>query len=157
VGTIRPSLCFNDDAEAAINFYLSVFKDAEILSMARHSDGGSAVPGSMLAATFRLREQEFMAINGGPTFTFSAAMSIVVDCTTQKEVDYFWEALAEGGSTNQCGWLTDQFGLCWQVVPTLLGELMQDADQERVGRVGQAMREMTKLDIATLQAAYDRE
>jgi predicted 3-demethylubiquinone-9 3-methyltransferase (glyoxalase superfamily) len=151
---ITPFLWFNEQAEAAMNFYLSIFKNSKTVSVSRYGDAGPGPKGSVMVATFQLDGQDFMALNGGPTFTFSPAISFSVDCKTQEEVDEYWEKLSAGGATNQCGWLTDKFGLSWQIVPTALGEMMADKDPERSNRVMKAMLQMTKIDIAALRRAY---
>ena len=154
---ITPFLWFNDQAEEAMNFYLSIFKNSKTISVSRYGDAGPGPKGSVMVAKFQLDGQDFMALNGGPTFTFSPAVSFVVNCKTQEEVDEYWEKLSAGGATNQCGWLTDKFGLSWQVVPTALGEMLADKDRERSNRVMKAMLQMTKIDIAALRHAYDHE
>jgi predicted 3-demethylubiquinone-9 3-methyltransferase (glyoxalase superfamily) len=153
--TISPCLWFDNQAEEAMNFYLSVFEDSEVVNVSRYGDAGPGAEGSVLVATFRLNKQQFMVLNGGPHFTFSEATSFHIDCETQEEVDYYWEKLSDGGEKSQCGWLKDKFGLSWQVVPTILGKMMQDEDKEKANRVMQAMLQMTKIDIAKLQQAYD--
>jgi len=140
-----------------MNFYVSIFKNSKAISISRYGDVGPGPKGSVMVAKFQLDGQEFMALNGGPTFTFSPAISFVVNCKTQEEVDEYWEKLSAGGATNQCGWLTDKFGLSWQVVPTILGELVGDKDPEKSNRVMQAMLKMTKIDIETLKQAYHQE
>jgi len=154
---ITPFLWFNDRAEEAMNFYVSIFKNSKTVSVSRYGDAGPGPKGSVMVAKFQLDGQDFMALNGGPTFTFSPAVSFVVNCKTQEEVDEYWEKLSAGGATNQCGWLTDKFGLAWQVVPTALGEMLADKDRERSNRVMKAMLQMTKIDIAALRHAYDHE
>jgi len=150
----RPSLWFNDNAEEAIAFYISVFGDGELLATSRMPEGGHAPSGTFLAGEFRLRDQVFAAMNGGPEFTFNEAISFVIDCKDQDEVDHFWDSLiADGGEESQCGWLKDKFGLSWQVVPTRLMELLGDPDPETASRVMQAMFQMKKLVIADLEAA----
>jgi predicted 3-demethylubiquinone-9 3-methyltransferase (glyoxalase superfamily) len=152
--TITPFLWFNDKAEEAMKFYVSIFKNSKTISLSRYGDAGPGPEGSVMVAKFQLDGQDFIALNGGPTFTFSPAISFVVNCKTQEEVDEYWEKLSAGGATNQCGWLTDKFGLSWQIVPTALGEMMADKDPERSNRVMKAMLQMTKIDIAALQRAY---
>jgi len=154
---ITPFLWFNDKAEDAMNFYVSIFKNSKTVSISRYGDAGPGPKGSVMVAKFQLDGQAFIALNGGPTFTFSPAISFVVNCKTQEEVDEYWEKLSAGGATNQCGWLTDKFGLSWQIVPTALGEMMADKDPERSNRVMKAMLQMTKIDIAALRHAYDHE
>ena len=154
---ITPFLWFDDNAEEAINFYTSIFKDSKIENISHYGDEGPGPAGSVMMANFKLNGQDFMVLNGGPEFTFSEAISFFVSCETQAEVDYYWDRLSEGGETQQCGWLKDKFGLSWQIVPTALGELMGDKDPEKAGRVMQAMLKMVKIDIAGLQQAYDQE
>lgn len=152
---ITPFLWFNDNAEEAINFYTSIFKNSKIGSVARYGEAGPGPKGSVMTATFQLEGQEFIALNGGPHFKFTEAISFVVDCETQEEVDRFWEKLSAGGEKSRCGWLKDKFGLSWQIVPDVLGKLMQDKDPEKSKRVMQAMLKMDKLIIADLQKAYE--
>ena len=123
----------------------------------RYGDAGPGPKGSVMSATFQLEGQEFIALNGGPQFTFSPAISFFVKCETQEEVDELWDRLLEGGRPQQCGWLTDRYGLCWQIVPTVLGEMLQDKDPEKSSRVMKAMLKMVKLDIAALKDAYERQ
>jgi predicted 3-demethylubiquinone-9 3-methyltransferase (glyoxalase superfamily) len=149
-------LGFNNQAEEAVNFYTSIIKNSEILGTARSGDAGPGPKGSLLAATFMLDGQEFMALNGGPSFTFAMGMSIVIRCETQDEIDSLWEQLSEGGKKVQCGWLTDKFGVSWQIVPRILPELLNDPDPRKSQSVMNAMLQMTKLDIAGLKAAHDR-
>ncbi|MEA2555638.1 MAG: hypothetical protein QOI60_969 [Actinomycetota bacterium] len=151
---ITPFLWFNDNAEEAMNFYTSVFEDSKILDVSRYGEGGPGTPGSVMSATFELRGQEFVALNGGPEFNFTEAVSFLVRCETQDEVDLLWKQLTEGGSESQCGWLKDKFGLSWQIVPNALGEMLGDPDPEKAQRVMQAMLKMKKLDIHVLQEAY---
>ena len=153
---IRPFLWFDDNAEEAMNFYVSVFKNSEILSVSRYGEAGPGDAETVMSGTFRLDGQEFLALNGGPHFTFTEAISFFIDCESQEEVDELWEKLSEGGETSQCGWLKDKFGLSWQVIPSVLGELLQDPDPERANRVMQAMLQMTKIDIAKLEQAAER-
>jgi predicted 3-demethylubiquinone-9 3-methyltransferase (glyoxalase superfamily) len=155
--TITPFLWFNDRAEEAMNFYVSIFKNSKTVSISRYGDAGPGPKGSVMVAKFQLDGQEFLALNGGPMFTFSPAISFVVNCKTQEEVDAYWEKLSAGGAKSQCGWLTDRFGLSWQVVPTILGELVAGKDPEKSNRVMQAMLPMTKIDIATLKRAYEND
>jgi predicted 3-demethylubiquinone-9 3-methyltransferase (glyoxalase superfamily) len=153
---ITPFLWFDDNAEAATNFYVSIFKNSEVLSVTRIGDGpGSA--GTVLTTSFRLDGQEFVALNGGPEYKFTEAISFVIDCTSQDEVDELWEKLTEGGEPGPCGWLKDKFGLSWQVVPRILPEMLQDEDRERANRAMQAMMGMSKIDIAALERAYAGE
>lgn len=152
---ITPFLWFDNQAEEAANLYVSLFKNSRIVSASRHDPEGPGSVGTVLVCQFELEGQKFLALNGGPMFKFSEAVSFVVNCETQEEVDHFWNKLSEGGETSQCGWLKDRFGLSWQIVPTLLGKLMSDPDPAKAGRVMHAMLQMTKLDIASLQRAYD--
>ncbi len=153
---ITPFLWFDSNAEEAMNFYVSVFKNAEVLSVSRYGEAGPGPEGSVMVANVRLDGQEFLALNGGPQFTFTEAVSFLIDCQSQEEVDYFWDRLSEGGEAGPCGWLKDRFGLSWQVVPSVLGEMLQDKDREKANRVMQAMLQMSKLDIATLTQAYEQ-
>ncbi|HMN28395.1 MAG TPA: VOC family protein [Caldilineaceae bacterium] len=154
--TVTPFLTFNDQAEEAVNFYVATFKNAKILSESRYGEGGPAPKGSLMTATFVLEGQEFTALNGGPHFTFAPGFSIMVSCETQEEVDALWEKLSAGGEKGPCGWLTDRFGISWQVIPTALGRLMQDENPQKAQAVMQAMLQMSKIDIAALQRAYDQ-
>ncbi|MBW7474731.1 VOC family protein [Paenibacillus oenotherae] len=147
---ITPFLWFNDQAEEAMNFYTSIFKDSMIESISRQGQGGPVMSG-----TFELAGQKFMALNGGPHFTFSPAVSFFVNCETQEEVDELWEKLSAGGEKQRCGWLKDQFGVSWQIIPKVLGELLGDKDAGKAQRVMQAMLQMDKLDIAALKQAYE--
>ena len=153
---ITPFLWFNDQAEEAMNFYTAIFKNSKISSVSRYGEGGPGQQGSVMTATFELDGQEFMALNGGPLFTFTEAISFFVNCETQAEVDELWEKLTEGGEESQCGWLKDKYGLSWQIVPSVLGELLNDPDAEKAGRVMNAMLQMKKIDIAGLRAAYEQ-
>lgn len=150
---ITTFLWFDSNAEEAINHYISIFKNSKILSITRNGEGGPGPKGSVLAASFQLDGQQFAAINGGPAFKFTEAISLVVNCDTQEEVDYYWEKLSEGGWKSQCGWLKDKFGVSWQVVPTILPQLLQDKDPAKAKRAMAAMLKMTKLDIRVLQDA----
>jgi len=154
---ITPFLWFDGNAEEAINFYTSIFRNSKIGRLTRYGKGAPVPEGSVITGTFQLDGQEFMALNGGPLFTFSPAISLFVNCTSQEEVDYFWEKLSVGGDKSQCGWLKDKFGISWQIIPTALGELMGDTNPVRSMRVMQAMLKMTKIDIKRLQEAYDYE
>jgi len=156
---ITPFLWFNDKAEEAAKFYVSLFKDSKIVTVTRYSEDGAKATGrpkgTVMTVVFQLDGQEFIALNGGGTFTFSPAVSFLVNCETQEEVDRLWDRLSEGGRTNQCGWLTDRYGLSWQVVPTILGKLMQDKDPRKSERVMKAMLKMTKIDIQGLIRASE--
>jgi len=151
---ITPFLWFDGKAEEAMRFYTSVFEDSKVGTVTRYGEAGPGPKGSVMTASFHLFGQEFIALNGGPLFTFTPAISFVVSCETQQEVDYFWEKLSAGGKTQQCGWLTDRFGLSWQIVPTAMGRLMEGGDAARSSRVMKAMLGMEKLDIAALEKAY---
>ncbi len=146
-------LWFNNNAEEAVNWYTSVFSDSKITSMSRYGKGSPGPEGSLMVATFELAGQQFMALNGGPMYSFTPAVSLFVNCKSQEEIDHLWEKLSEGGQKGKCGWLTDQFGLSWQIVPTVLGELMSSPDKAKAGRVMQAMMKMTKLEIDVLKQA----
>jgi predicted 3-demethylubiquinone-9 3-methyltransferase (glyoxalase superfamily) len=150
---IIPNLWFDTEAEAAAAFYVSVFKSSRIVNVARYTEAGPRPAGMVMTVEFELDGQRFVGINGGPQFTFDEAVSFQINCETQDEVDYFWERLSEGGKEGQCGWLTDRFGLSWQVVPTGMEELFADPDPERAQRAMQAMLEMGKIDIASLREA----
>ncbi len=153
---ITPFLWFDNNAEEAVEFYLSIFKNSKTVSISRYGDGGPGPKGAVMVAVFQIEDQEFMALNGGPTFKFTEAISLLINCETQEEVDHYWEKLSEGGTTSRCGWLKDKFGLSWQVVPTALGRLLKDEDPEKRTRVMQAMLQMDKFDIATLQQASEQ-
>ena len=151
---ITPFLWFDSRAEEAANFYVSIFKNSKIVSVARYGEGAPEPKGTVMTVTFQLDGQEFMALNGGPHFTFSPAISFFVNCETQQEVDELWEKLSAGGQKERCGWLKDKYGLSWQIIPSALGRLMGDKDPAKAKRVMQAMLQMTKIDIAGLQRAY---
>ena len=153
---ITPFLWFDDKAEEAMNYYVSIFKNSKRGRISRYGEAGPGPKGTVMVATFQLEGQDFIALNGGPHFKFTEAISLVVNCETQDEVDAFWEKLSEGGSKGQCGWLKDKYGLSWQVVPTALGKLMSDPNPEKSKRVMTAMLKMTKMDIQGLQQAYDQ-
>ena len=156
VQKIIPFLWFDGRVEEAVNFYTSIFADAQILNMSHLPGETPGVKGKAQMATFRLNGVEFMILDGGPLFTPTPAISFFVKCETQEEVDHYWEKLSEGGTTNKCGWLDDKFGISWQIVPNALGRLMGGADPVKAKNVMNAMMQMTKLDIAGLQAAFDR-
>jgi predicted 3-demethylubiquinone-9 3-methyltransferase (glyoxalase superfamily) len=137
-----------------MNFYVSIFKNSKIVSVSRFGEGGPGPKGKVMTATFQLNGQEFTALNGGPHFTFSEAISFFVSCETQQEVDELWEKLSKGGEESQCGWLKDKYGLSWQIIPTILGELMGDKDAEKAQRVMKAMLQMKKIDSNKLKQAY---
>ncbi len=158
---ITPCLWFDDKAEEAMKFYVSIFKNSKTGRIAYYGEAGAKVSGrpkgSVMAATFEIEGQEFMALNGGPHFKLSEAVSFIVNCETQKEIDDFWEKLSDGGEKGVCGWLKDKYGLSWQIVPTVLGEMMQDKDSEKTNRVMQAILQMKKLDIKRLEQAYGQQ
>jgi predicted 3-demethylubiquinone-9 3-methyltransferase (glyoxalase superfamily) len=154
---ITTFLWFNDQAEEAANFYVSIFKNSKILDIARFGEAGPGPKGSVKLVTFQLEGQEFMALNGGPHFTFTPAISLFVNCETQAEVDDLWAKLTAGGKEVQCGWLQDKFGLSWQIVPKAFFDLMQDKDPVKSQRVVKAMLQMIKFDIEGLQRAYRGE
>jgi predicted 3-demethylubiquinone-9 3-methyltransferase (glyoxalase superfamily) len=157
VQKITPFLWFDDKAEEAAYFYVSIFKDSKILNLARCGEAGPGPKGTVMVATFQLEGQKFMALNGGPHYIFSPAISFLVDCETQAEVDELWEKLSAGGNELQCAWLKDKFGVSWQIVPRALIELMQDKDPVKSQRVFNAMLQMTKIDIEGLKRAYRGE
>jgi predicted 3-demethylubiquinone-9 3-methyltransferase (glyoxalase superfamily) len=152
---ITTNLWFDTEAEEATSFYTSVFENSRILEVSRYTDAGPRPAGMVMVVSFELDGQRFIAINGGPEFKFSEAVSLQVNCETQDEVDYYWERLCEGGSEGQCGWLKDRYGLSWQVTPSGMGELFGGPDPERAQRAMKAMREMKKLDINVLREAAD--
>jgi predicted 3-demethylubiquinone-9 3-methyltransferase (glyoxalase superfamily) len=155
---ITPCLWFDDQAEDAANFYVSIFRNSAILDVSRFGEGAPRPAGSAMLVTFVLDGLEFQALNGGPEFNFTEAISLSVPAETQDEIDDLWERLTSGGGEpSQCGWLKDKYGLSWQIVPPVLGELLGDPDPDRSGRVMQAMLGMSKIDIAGLRAAYDAE
>ena len=151
---ITPFLWFDNNAEDAMNFYTSIFKKSKVLTVSRYGEAGPGPAGAVMTAEFELEGQEFVALNGGPRFKFTEAISFVVNCETQEEVDYFWEKLSEGGEKSRCGWLKDKFGLWWQVVPVILAELMSDPDPEKSKRVMQSMLTMDKIEIEPLKRAH---
>ncbi len=153
---ITPCLWFDDKAEEAAKFYTSIFKNSKIVRMARYGDAGPGPKGSVMTVVFTLNGQEFMGLNGGPHFKFSEAISLIVNCETQEEIDEFWEKLSNGGEKVQCGWLKDKYGMSWQIVPTVLGEMMSDPDPKKSQRVMSALLQMKKLDINTLRKAYEQ-
>jgi predicted 3-demethylubiquinone-9 3-methyltransferase (glyoxalase superfamily) len=153
---ITPFLWFDGTAEEAMNFYVSIFKNSKVGSVSRYGEGGPGPKGSVMSATFQLLGQEFIALNGGPMFTFSPAISFFVNCETQEEVDELWEKLSAGGEKQRCGWLKDKYGLSWQIIPSILGKLLQDKDAQKSSRAMQAMLQMDKLDIKRLQQACDQ-
>jgi predicted 3-demethylubiquinone-9 3-methyltransferase (glyoxalase superfamily) len=154
---ITPFLWFDGNAEEAMTFYVSVFKNSKILGVTRYGDAGPGQQGSVMVVECLLDGQRFVALNGGPQYKFTPAISFVKNCDTQQEVDELWEKLSVGGSDFQCGWLKDRYGLSWQIVPSILPKLMQDKDPARAKRATQAMLKMQKLDIKQLQRAADGE
>jgi predicted 3-demethylubiquinone-9 3-methyltransferase (glyoxalase superfamily) len=154
---IHPFLWFNDNVEEAVQFYLSVFKNSKITQISRYGEAGPGPAGTVLTIAFELDGQVFVALNGGPTYTITPAISFVVNCDTQEEIDYYWERLSAGGLQVQCGWLQDKFGVSWQIVPPILTELLSDADGAKSQRVMQAMLKMIKLDIKALKQAAEAQ
>jgi predicted 3-demethylubiquinone-9 3-methyltransferase (glyoxalase superfamily) len=158
---ITPCLWFDDQAEEAVKFYASIFKNSKIKSITRYSEDAAKVSGrpkgSVLTVAFQLAGQEFLALNGGPIFKFTEAVSFIVNCETQAEVDRLWEKLSEGGEKGQCGWLKDKYGLSWQIVPTILSKMLRDKDARKSERVMSALLQMKKLDIKRLKQAYRQQ
>jgi len=154
---ITPFLWFNDKAEEAMNFYVSIFKNSKVGRVTRYGDAGPGPKGSVMSATFQLDGQDFFALNGGPQYAFTPAISLFVNCETQQEVDELWEKLSAGGRKDRCGWLQDKYGLSWQIIPSVLVEMLGDKDPAKGKRVMQAMLQMEKIDIKRLKQAYDRE
>lgn len=153
---ITPFLWFDDKAEEAMNFYVAIFKDSKIINLRRYGEASPGPKGSVMTGTFQLEGQTFMALNGGPHFTFSPAISLFVNCETQEEVDELWEKLSAGGEILQCGWLKDKYGLSWQIIPTVLGELLGDPDPIKSNNVMMAMMKMKKIEVALLKQAYEQ-
>jgi predicted 3-demethylubiquinone-9 3-methyltransferase (glyoxalase superfamily) len=153
---ITTFLTFAERGEEAVNFYVSLFKNSKINNIARYGEGGPFTEGSLLNASFELDAQQFMAMDAGPHFRFAEGISLFVDCKTQEEVDRLYDGLSEGGEKQPCGWVKDKFGVSWQIVPSMLGQLMGDPDRAKAQRVMEAMMTMHKMDIATLQRAYDQ-
>jgi len=156
VQKIAPCLWFDGQAEEAMHFYTSISRNSKVGDVTRYGEAGPGEKGSVLAVTFEIEGREFMGLNGGPNFKFSPAISFSVKCETQEEVDYYWGKLLAGGQPQQCGWLTDKFGVSWQIVPTVLVEMLKDKDAEKANRVMQAMLKMVKLDIKALRQAYEQ-
>lgn len=152
---ITPCLWFDGQAEEAMHYYLSIFKNSSVKNILRFSKAGPGPEGSVLSVTFELNGQEFIGLNGGPAYTFSPAISFFIHCDTQAEVDELWHKLSEGGGKERCGWVWDKFGVSWQIVPTRLGEMLSDPDPEKANRVMHAMLQMDKLDIAIMEKAYN--
>jgi predicted 3-demethylubiquinone-9 3-methyltransferase (glyoxalase superfamily) len=151
---ITPFLWFNNQAEEAMNFYVSIFKNSKVGNVTRYGEAGPGPKGAVMSATFQLDGQDFFALNGGPLFKFTEAISFFVNCETQQEVDYFWEKLVAGGTPSRCGWLKDKYGLSWQIIPSALGKMLGDKDAKKAQCVMQAMLQMGKIDIKTLEEAY---
>jgi len=152
---ITPFLWFDGKAEEAMNFYISIFKNSKVGRVTRYGEAGPGPKGTVMSAMFQLEGQEFMALNGGPQFRFTPAISFFVNCETQQEVDELWEKLCEGGKKDRCGWLKDKYGLSWQIIPSALGKMLGDKDPEKSKRVMEAMLQMDKIDIQRLQEAYE--
>jgi predicted 3-demethylubiquinone-9 3-methyltransferase (glyoxalase superfamily) len=152
---ITPFLWFDGKAEEAMNFYISIFKNSRVGRVTRYGEAGPGPKGAVMSATFQLEGQEFMALNGGPQFSFTPAISFFVNCETQQEVDELWEKLSEGGKKDRCGWLKDKYSLSWQIIPSALGKMLGDKDPEKSKRVMEAMLQMHKIDIKRLQEAYE--
>lgn len=153
--TITPFLWFDGKAEEAVNFYTSIFKNSKVGRITYYGEGSPGPKGTVMTATFQLDGQEFMALNGGPQFSFTPAISFFVNCQTQEEVDNLWEKLSEGGEKGRCGWLKDKFGLSWQIVPSALGQMLSDKNPQKSKSVMTAMLQMNKLDIEGLKRAYE--
>jgi predicted 3-demethylubiquinone-9 3-methyltransferase (glyoxalase superfamily) len=151
---ITPFLWFDNQAEEAMNFYVSIFKNSKVGNVTRYGEGGPGPKGTVMSATFQLDGQDFFALNGGPLFKFTEAISFYINCEMQTEVDYFWDKLVSGGTPSRCGWLKDKYGLSWQIIPTALGQMLGDKDARKAARVMQAMLQMQKIDIKKLEAAY---
>jgi len=154
---ITPFLWFDNQAEEAANFYVSVFKNSKIVNVSRYGDAGPGPSGTAMSVTFELAGQPFIALNGGPQFNFTEAISFLINCKTQREVDALWKTLSAGGEKSRCGWLKDKYGLSWQVIPTALGEMLRDKNRKKSQRVMQAMLQMEKIDIARLKQAYNQK
>ena len=152
---ITPFLWFDNNAEEAMNFYVSVFKNSKVGRVTRYGEAGPGPVGTVMTVEFELDGQEFVGLNGGPHFKFTEAVSFTVRCETQEEIDYYWDKLSEGGQTSRCGWLKDKFGLSWQVEPRILGDLMADKDPEKTKRLMEAMLKMDKIDIEPVRRAYE--
>ena len=153
---ITPFLWFDGNAEEAMNFYVSVFKNSKVVSVRRYGKAGPGKEGTVMTGTFQIEGQEFFVLNGGPQYKFTPAISLFVNCETQPEVDELWEKLSAGGRKDRCGWLQDKYGLSWQIIPSALGNLLGDKDPQKANRVMQAMLQMDKIDIKKLKQAYDK-
>ncbi|PZF74727.1 VOC family protein [Taibaiella soli] len=153
---ITPCFWFNGQAEEAMNFYTSIFSNSKMTNIMYYNEMGPGEPGSVLSVTFELEGQEFIALNGGPQFSFNPAISMFVHCDTQEEIDFYWDRfLSNNGQEQNCGWITDKYGVSWQIVPNVLGEMLRDKDTEKTKRVMEAMFKMKKLDITMLTQAFD--
>jgi predicted 3-demethylubiquinone-9 3-methyltransferase (glyoxalase superfamily) len=157
VQKITPFLWFDGNAEEAMNLYVSIFKNSKVVSVTRYGDAGPGPKGTVMAATFQLEGQQFYALNGGPQYKFTPAISLFVSCETQKEVDELWNKLSAGGHKDRCGWLQDKYGLSWQIIPSVLGKLLGDKNPRKSQNVMKAMLQMGKIDIAKLKQAYEQE
>ncbi len=153
---IVPFLWFDGNAEEAVNFYVSIFKNSRVVNVTRYGDAGPGKKGTVMSCTFQLEGQDFYALNGGPQFTFTPAISLFVNCETQQEIDALWKTLSAGGREDQCGWLQDKYGLSWQIIPTALGKMLGDKDAKKAAAAMKAMLQMKKLDIKGLQQAHDQ-
>ena len=153
---ITPFLWFDDKAEEAMNFYVSIFKNSKVVSITRYGEGGPGPMGTVMTVKFQLEGQDFFALNGGPLFAFTEAISFFVNCETQQEVDELWEKLCAGGKPDRCGWLKDKYGLSWQIIPIVLTEMLQDKNPAKAKSVMKAMLQMDKIDIKKLKQAYDQ-
>src|SRR5712671_1118313 len=153
---ITPFLWYDGNAEEAMNFYVSVFRNSKVVSVRRYGKAGPGPEGSVMTGTFQIDGQEFFVLNGGPQYKFTPAISLFVNCETQQEVDELWEKLSAGGRTDRCGWLQDKYGLSWQIIPKALGQMLGDKDPERSKRVMMAMLQMTKIEIEGLKQAYEQ-
>ena len=154
---ITPFLWFDGNAEEAMNLYVSIFKNSKVVSVTRYGEAGPGPKGTVMAATFELEGQQFYALNGGPQYKFTPAISLFVSCETQKEVDQLWDKLSAGGHKDRCGWLQDKYGLSWQIIPSMLGKMLADKNPRKSQSVMKAMLQMDKIDIAKLKQAYEKE
>jgi len=157
VQKITPFLWFDGNAEEAMNLYVSVFKNSKVVSVTRYGEAGPGPKGTVMSATFQLEGQQFYALNGGPQYKFTPAISLFVSCGTQKEVDQLWDKLSAGGHKDRCGWLQDKYGLSWQIIPSMLGKMLADKNPRKSQSVMKAMLQMDKIDIAKLKQAYEKE
>jgi predicted 3-demethylubiquinone-9 3-methyltransferase (glyoxalase superfamily) len=157
VQKITPFLWFDGNAEEAMNLYVSVFKNSKVVSVTRYGEAGPGPTGTVMSATFQLEGQQFYALNGGPQYKFTPAISLFVSCETQKEVDQLWDKLSAGGHKDRCGWLQDKYGLSWQIIPSMLGKMLADKNPRKSQSVMKAMLQMDKIDIAKLKQAYEKE